>query len=141
MAKRNLSGLSMADLQAEIERRQRELPALRERRNRLLSELGDVEKEIAMLGGGGRGAGRGRGRGRGRVVAVKGTRPRNKVPLGDMIVQILPKDQPMKVSDIVDQVVARGYKTNSANFATIVNQTLIKDDRFKQHSRGHYVLA
>ena len=136
MAKRNLTRLSTVDLQAEIERRQRQLPALMDQRKRLIAELSRVESQIEALGAGGVG----RRRRAGRPVRV-GRRARNKVALGDMLVGILKRDEPMKVSDIVDQVVARGYQTTSANFSTIVNQTLIKDERFKQASRGHYLLA
>jgi hypothetical protein len=50
------------------------------------------------------------------------------------------KGGPMKVAEIADAVLATGYKTNSANFRGIVNQTLIKDKRFASTgARGSYV--
>ena len=46
----------------------------------------------------------------------------------------------MPVGDIMDKVLATGYKSKSANFRGIVNQTLIKDKRFAQVERGVYEL-
>ena len=42
--------------------------------------------------------------------------------------------------DIAVEVQRRGYKSNSANFRGIVNQTLIKEKQFAQASRGMYQL-
>ena len=44
----------------------------------------------------------------------------------------------MKVGDIAEAVQGGGYRTNSANFRGIVNQTLIKDKRFTSAGRGVY---
>jgi hypothetical protein len=44
----------------------------------------------------------------------------------------------MNVGDIAERAKASGYKSNSANFRGIVNQTLIKDKRFVSASRGMY---
>jgi hypothetical protein len=121
-----LSSLSVTDLEAELRRRQRRLPKLERTRQRLMSKLLEVEQEIAALGGAGRG---------------KGIRPRNKQPLADVIAQVLGEaKQPMKVANIVMAVKQAGYRTTSNNFSTIVNQTLIKDKRFKSTERGFYAL-
>jgi hypothetical protein len=48
--------------------------------------------------------------------------------------------KPMNVGDIAAEVQRRGYKSNSANFRGIVNQTLIKEKQFSQASRGMYQL-
>src|SRR3712207_8218784 len=46
----------------------------------------------------------------------------------------------MSVGEIVEAVERSGYRSNSANFRGIVNQTLIKDKRFQQAGRGQYQL-
>ena len=54
-----------------------------------------------------------------------------------MIEGVLSKTgKPMGVGDIVDAVQKGGYKSNSANFRGIVNQTLIKEKQFTQAGRG-----
>jgi hypothetical protein len=44
----------------------------------------------------------------------------------------------MSVTQATQKVQDAGYKTTAANFRTIVNQTLIRDNRFKRVSRGQY---
>jgi hypothetical protein len=46
----------------------------------------------------------------------------------------------MSLGDIVDAVQARGYRSSSANFRGIVNQTLIKESQFTSAGRGMYRL-
>jgi hypothetical protein len=48
--------------------------------------------------------------------------------------------KPMRVGDITDAVHNAGYRSSSANFRGIVNQTLIKDKRFVAPERGLYQL-
>lgn len=137
MAKRTLDKLSLQDLKTELERRERELQKLYKQRE-------DIDRRIAELGGE-RSAGPGRPRKAAATTAATGTRrrrrPRNKQPLAEVLLSVFPKDKPMKVSDAVAAARKQGYKTTARNFATIVNQTLIKDPRFQQVSRGYYKLA
>ena len=126
MAKRNLSNLSLDQLKKEIQRRQRRIPALDRKREKLLEQLEAVDKDIATLSGMTGGSIR--------------KRPRNKMPLGDSLVKVLSKTKAKRVADIVVAVQKAGYKTSAKNFSTIVNQTLIKDKRFKKSGRGHYLL-
>ena len=44
----------------------------------------------------------------------------------------------MGVSEVADAVQAAGYQTTSPNFRTIVNQTLIRSNKFKKVSHGKY---
>ena len=45
----------------------------------------------------------------------------------------------MSVTEMAEAVQAAGYHTESENFRTIVNQTLIKNpDAFRRVSRGRY---
>jgi len=70
-----------------------------------------------------------------------GGRGRNEQSLVKMIEGVLGKTgKPMNVGDIAAEVQRRGYKSNSANFRAIVNQTLIKEKQFSQASRGMYQL-
>ena len=51
------------------------------------------------------------------------------------------KGKAMRVGEIVEAVQAGGYRSNSANFRGIVNQTLIKErKRFAAADRGLYQL-
>lgn len=130
MAKRTtLSALSVADLEREIAKRKRRLgrylSRLQVKRATLVRRLSALDAEIARHGGAVRG-----GRG-GRV------RPRNEMNLADSLAMVL-KNATMSVTKVTEEVQRAGYRTTSPNFRTIVNQTLIKDPRFKRVSRGKY---
>lgn len=143
MAKAMLNKLSLDDLKGELRRRQRELGKLQTQREKLAARLADLDRRIADLDGADAGAAGTRGR-RGPRTTKAGLprrRPQNKMSLADMLVQVFPKDKPMKVADAAAAAKKAGYKTTASNFGTIVNQALIKDPRFKQVSRGFYRLA
>jgi hypothetical protein len=111
-----------------LEGRRAEVNKLRKKRNDIQRDLDAIDRQIERLGGeaGGRRGG-------------NGSRVRNEMSLNDTIDQVLRDGgKPMKVGDIVDAVLATGYKSNSANFRGIVNQTLIKDKRFTASERGTY---
>lgn len=141
---KNLSSASMAQLQAEIERREGELSQLQDRRAQLLAELASVEDEIRRSGGA-VGGGRRRGRrGPGRPPGTtgrrgrRGRRPRNTANLVESLQKVL-DGKTMSVTEVTDAVQQAGYKTSSANFRTIVNQALINNPSvFKKVSRGQY---
>ena len=115
------------------DRRAQRSGLVRERRV-VQKRLVQIERELAMLDGSGRRGGRG-GAGRGR------RRARNKMSLPEAMQGVLKKaGEAMRVGDIVTAVQRAGYRSTSANFRGIVNQTLIKDPRFKSSSRGMYQL-
>jgi len=132
MAKRSISNASVQDLQAELRRRQRRLPALQKKRKKLEQQLAEIDQQIKELGG---------------TVSKQGRsgtarkRPKNAMSLVDTLAKVMKKNQPMRVPTIADRAKKAGYKSNSANFTSIVNQALIKDKRFKQAERGKYMLA
>jgi hypothetical protein len=64
-------------------------------------------------------------------------RPRNTSNLADALVDVLTGTE-MSVTEVAQAVQDAGYMTTSPNFRTIVNQTLIKDNRIKKISRGIY---
>lgn len=123
-----LTGVSTDMLAAELARRERELRTLERRRAKLIEQLDAVEAEISRFGGMFRGG-----------VATDGVRrrPRNKQSLEESLYEVL-QGQTMSVSELADAVRAAGYMTTSKTFNTIVNQTVIKSDRFKKVSHGRY---
>ncbi len=165
-----LSSVPTLDLVAEIGRRESRLSELRAYRDQLAEDLAQTEQELAGLeaviaaAGGAtraparRGPGRPAGRrGPGRPAGKRGPgrprgstnktaagrprkRPHNEVTLEDAIAGVL-QGQVMGIPEITDAVLASGYKSGAANFKTIVNQTLIKSDRFKKVARGQYTTA
>jgi hypothetical protein len=110
---------------------------LERERAKVARRLQQLDSRIGALGG--NGSGRGGGRGGSGGGGGAGTRVRNDKSLIEMIEGVLGKSsKPMKVGDIADAVRSGGYRTNSANFRGIVNQTLIKDKRFTSAGRGLY---
>ncbi len=128
---KRVDGLSIGDLQAMIRQRKSRIGDLRKARRKLQKQLDAVDRDLALLEGA-----NGRARGGG-----TGSRPRNDVSLVDAIHAVLKSNgKPMRVGDITEKVQEAGYRSSSANFKGIVNQTLIKDKRFVQAERGVYGL-
>ncbi len=129
MAKRAIENLTITDLQRELKRRERKIGThvnrLAGKRERLRKQLANIEAEIAKYGG--------------RISGAPGARKRaqNKMNLADALAKTL-KSATMSVTDVAEAVQEGGYRTTSPNFRTIVNQTLIKDSRFKRVGRGQY---
>lgn len=128
-----LASMTAQELERELRRRQRRASTtvrrLTARRERLLAKVTELDAEIAKLGGRVRGGGGG----------GPGSRPRakNDSNLADALLKLLAK-APLSVTDAAEAVQKAGYVTTSPSFRTIVNQTLIKDKRFKRVSRGQY---
>lgn len=127
MAKRGLDGLTLVELQRELKKRERlvgrHLSKLETKREKLAGQLAELDAEIARIGGSVRSGGR--------------RRPRNDSNLAEALAKVL-KNATMSVTDVAEAVQKAGYVTTSPNFRTIVNQTLLKDDRFKRVGRGQY---
>ncbi|MFT5423411.1 MAG: hypothetical protein ACI89L_001188 [Phycisphaerales bacterium] len=124
-----VGAMTTTELRAELRRRDSTLRKLENRREKLARQLAEVEGEIRSMGG----------------TADIGTtargmvrrRPRNEMNLADSLLKML-TGKTMSVTDAAEKVVELGYRTTAANFRTIVNQTLIRDKRFKKISRGQY---
>ncbi len=127
MARRsNGSNFNIAQLEQILGDRRTQLNRLHKQRTSLQKELDDVERQIAQLEGIGRRGGR---------------RPRNEHSLLETLESVLQKaGGALRVPEIVAAVGATGYRSSSANFRGIVNQTLIKDKRFTAPKRGTYML-
>ncbi|MFI4898356.1 MAG: hypothetical protein ACIARR_11080, partial [Phycisphaerales bacterium JB059] len=116
--------MSTNELERELSRRQTAARRLERKRERLAEQLEEVERELSELGGLG-------------GISIGGVRkrPRNEMNLADSLAKVL-KSKTMSVTDVTEAVQKAGYRTSAANFRTIVNQTLIKDSRFKKVARG-----
>ncbi len=125
----SLDNLSFDELQREMRRRERDMRRLVSKRDRLLAQVREVEDEINSLGGAGAFGVTAGGQPR--------RRPRNDSSLSEALLDLL-KNTTMSVTEAAEEVQRAGYQTTSASFRTIVNQTLIKDPRFKKVSRGQY---
>ena len=119
--------LSVAQLEQMLSQRRSRITVLQRQRAKLQRKLDVVDEQIGDLGGNGRGR--------------PGGRVRNAKSLIETLAAVL-KDagEAMRVADLAEAVLRTGYKTNSANFRGIVNQTLIKDKRFVPIVRGSYQL-
>jgi hypothetical protein len=128
---RSTVDLSLAQLERLMQSRRTELTRLSRERDKLQKKLDTLDERISEISGGMMRGTRGGG----------GTRARNAMNLPDVIHQVLTKTgAAMSVGDIMEKVQAGGYRSTSANFRGIVNQTLIKDKRFTSSSRGMYQL-
>lgn len=121
--------MSIAQLEQILAGRKSELNQKQKEHARALARLQQLEADIRQLGGS---AGR-RGRG-----GAGGGRLRNEKSLVETLEEVLKTGRPMNVGDITAAVKKSGYQSNSANFRSIVNQTLIKDKQFTAVDRGVY---
>jgi hypothetical protein len=127
---------SIAQLEQMLNKCKSERQKLERERAKVLRRLQQLDSRIGALGGNGSGRG---GRGGAGGGGGAGSRVRNEKSLTQMLEGVLGKSsKPMKVGDIANAVRSGGYRTNSANFRGIVNQTLIKDKRFTSAGRGLY---
>ena len=136
--------LSIPDLERMLEERRSSLTLLQKKRDELMAKVDEIDQQIAAEGGSVKTMATATAKtpaARGRRGRTAGGRVRNEASLGDTIASVMEGNGPMGVSDILNAVVATGYRSGSANFRGIVNQTLIKDQRFQQASRGHYAMG
>src|SRR4051794_9566836 len=122
---RATDSLSVSELQTLINSRKLKIRGLRKERRQLAARLARIDRELAIVGG----------------VPGASLRPRNDKNLVDVIADVMGgAKQPMGVGEVTDAVLAAGYRSSSANFKGIVNQTLIKERRFTSPERGLYQL-
>lgn len=125
-----ISDLSLSALERLVAKRRHEIDRLLRKRRKLEAKIDKVDEQIAALGGNGGAAGR------------RGSRPHNAVSLNEAIAGVLERaGKPLGVPEITQKVLATGYRSSSLAFKSIVNQTLIKDKRFKNTARGIYGLG
>jgi hypothetical protein len=136
-----LAGISIDTLNAEIRRRQRGMKGLISRYNKAAAKAGRLAAQIESLGGSVSAAAGGtsrRGPARGRPRGSTGRkRPKNKMSLMEALAGVL-KGKELGVTEAAAAVLSSGYRTSAANFRTMVNQALLKSNKFKKISRGVY---
>jgi hypothetical protein len=132
---RSNGALTIAQLERLLDNRRREAAELQRERNKLLQRLDALDRRLGSLAGPG-------GRSRNGSSGGRGGRARNPKSLVASMEAVLSRaGKPMSVGDIVDAVQSGGYRSSSANFRGIVNQTLIKEKkRFGSAGRGIYQL-
>lgn len=124
------SDMPLVALERLIAKRRHEIDRLLRKRRKLESRLQTVNDQITALGGAASRAG------------GPGSRPRNGVSLIEAIASVLEKaGGPLGIAAITQKVLATGYRSTSENFRGIVNQTLLKEKRFKNAGRGVYQLG
>jgi septal ring factor EnvC (AmiA/AmiB activator) len=123
---REKKSLTINELERMLDSHRRKLNELRKHRSKLASKLAEMDQQIVSLNGG-RGATVGRAQNAKSLVATM------ESVLGS-------SGKPLGVGEIVAKVQAAGYRSNSANFRALVNQTLIKEKRFASAGRGVYQL-
>lgn len=126
----SLERVSVAELERELARRRRRIPVLERRRAALQQRLDAIDAELAEL--------KGEAKAR-RVTKVR--RAKNPVPLTKLMMEILRERKSMKVGELAEELIRRGYKSSAQNFRLMVNQVLIKDKRFRSIRRGRYALS
>ena len=127
------SGLTISQLQSILSHRKTEINKLHRKRSTIEKNLAAIDRSIAKLEGDGAGARRVGGAG-------SGLRARNEKSLVETLEDVLQGGKsPMGVKDIVAAVEKAGYRSSSANFRGLVNQTLIKEKkRFESAGHGLY---
>jgi septal ring factor EnvC (AmiA/AmiB activator) len=133
------TNFNIAQLERVLQEKKAELDKLRRQRLELQKKMDQLDRQIERVEGGMNGSRRASSGG-----AVGGggrRRARNEHSLLDSIEMVLREaGRAMKVPEIMEAVLATGYRSSSDNFRGIVNQTLIKDKRFGQVERGVYEL-
>jgi hypothetical protein len=125
MPKGKKSVWSIGDLEKMLNERRSAIARLNKRRTKAQKKLDTIDREIAKLDG---------------SSGARGGRVKNAQSLVSMLGIVLKGKVSMSVGDIVDAVQTHGYRSNSANFCGIVNQTLIKEPQFTSVGRGLYRL-
>ena len=146
-----LSSFSFSDLQAEMDRRRNTLES---RRDELVAELNEIEKELGESSTGRKAVkkkytGKKRGPKPGskrkktaKKTSRKKTTRKKRTPRKGSLVSTLQEvldGKTMTVSDATEAIQKSGYKSKSPNLRMMVNQQLLKHkDKFRKVSRGKY---
>lgn len=115
---------SVAELTAELRKRQKGIHALERRRDRVTARLGEVNAQIAELNS---------------LTDMTPTgRVRNTQTLPDALYSVM-RGKRMSVTEAAEAVKASGYVSTAASLRAVVNQALHKDERFRKVERGVYI--
>ena len=130
---RALSRLSVAQIEQVLEQQKSLLHQLTSKRDSLLTELKDLDKQIHVLAGK-------RARGRGRIARIPtGRRVRNEKSLRALLGEILAKHKKgLTKKELMEKVLATGYKSNAKNFGMVVYLNLYNKPEFSVDENGVY---
>ena len=132
----NTVNLNIAQLQRALDDKKSELQKLHRQRSELQKKVSGIDRQIERIEGGMAGARKSSGGG-----STGSGRARNAQNLGDAMEAVMRDGgKALGVTEIMEGVLASGYRSGSDNFRGIINQTLIKDKRFGSVSRGVYEL-
>jgi hypothetical protein len=114
--------LSINDIEKLLKRRRTRLRSLERKKGNLLKQVGSVDREISRIHGS-----MGRGPSLYEGSSNKGRRlPKNSKSARLYILDVLTSNKKaLRPREIADAVLAAGYKSDSENFAVIVNQNLL----------------
>lgn len=139
-----LASASLAELKAEMDRRQRVVPALQANRARLENQLAILDRQLSLNGFAGTPRRRRSRRGRPASMAARrgqrrGTkRASNKFSLVDALHSAL-KGKTLSIKEVISAVKNAGYKSSSKNFRTMVSIAFGNNPKkFKRVKRGMY---
>lgn len=126
----NVNDLSVAELQQILRNRQARVGQLQKRREKLLSDIEEVERQIAEVSGSGSSSG-------------GSVRRKNEKPLLEVICEVLAKNKKgLALSELTEAVLKTGYQSDSNNFKNIVYQSVYKSDLIaKDEKNKRYTLV
>ncbi|RKY20353.1 MAG: hypothetical protein DRQ55_07915 [Planctomycetota bacterium] len=135
-----LKSLSTTELMRELERRQRGADRLLAKRDKVLAELANIDRELGALGlsGDSKRSGAAATGAPPRAAGGKRRRAKNAMSLPDALVQACEVGAVVSPAEASELVLANGFKTTSARFNMMVSNALAKDGRFKRIGRGQY---
>ena len=133
MRRSRLSTIAMADLQQEIQRRQKTLP-------KLVAQRDALNQEIAQLQGLARPAVQKEATPQAASKKTRGRMPKNKINLADLLSQFMKGKAKVTIAEAMEAALSAGYKTKSKAFRQVVNKMLLQDKRFKSVGRGEFAL-
>ena len=135
MPKAKLAKMAIAELKKEILRHTRVLPKLVAMRDALDKKIA----ELQSLGEPQAAPKRGRRKLTKRRVkrAMRASRPGS---LSSKLVEVFQGKKRLSIAEVIEAVLAAGYKTKAKNFSSMVSDFLAKDKRFRRVRRGVYAL-
>lgn len=119
-------GMSMNDLQKELQRRELAARGLLRRRATLAKKLEELDERLAEMGMSAAGP-----------IGLRTKRARNSMSLVDALHKILTGKE-MGIPQIIPALATVGYRSESPNLRTMVNVALLKKSHFRRVSRGVY---
>ena len=127
----SVNQLSLQELQQELQRR---VKNLQEQKQELLDKIDEINRELDAIGtmGGVESPGETNGR-------EPGRRPRNAVPLADLLASVL-MEKPLSTREASEAALEAGYRTTSRNFVNSVGVALHRDERFVKQD-GKWTVA